>query len=83
MPEVVNQRKGNGDIEAIKRLYTCAEKVTFVSIWCPSEMLKTSSNIYRKEEIFSFICLFSVLQVSSLVLCLVKSLHRKERVLYD
>ena len=26
MPEVVSQRKGNGDIEVIKRLYTCAEK---------------------------------------------------------
>jgi len=26
MPEVVNQRRGNEDIEAIKRLYTCAEK---------------------------------------------------------
>lgn len=58
-------------------------KATRVSIWCPFEMLKTSSNIYRKEEMFSFICLFSVLQVSSFVLCLVKPLHRKERVLYD
>jgi len=26
MPEVVNQRRGNEGIEAIKRLYTCAEK---------------------------------------------------------
>ena len=58
-------------------------KATFVSSWYLSEMLKTSSNIYRKEEMFSFICPFSVLQVSSLVLCLVKPLHRKERVLYD
>ena len=54
-------------------------KATFVSSWYLSEMLKTSSNIYRKEEMFSFICPFSVLQVSSLVLCLVKSLHHKER----